>query len=1405
MGDGDDFQSQGQKSGNQQQTGSDAQPKKSGVELPAGVDAGALDVYRPQGQGQVSGSIDSTGKTGGGSAGASNRPKDAFEAMGGQIGGDSQQGGGSPEALQKQAGDNYIPPGSKQEAFNRLDEFNRQVDMQTKVPIIRTNPDGSVSVTNVDSGARTTWSPGGGSAIESANVNSNVAKGTEGAVYKQPEGQGLKEQEKGEAPKTPVESMPKPGQQPNDGAPKKAPDASEFYKGFKNASAEDQKKMVQDLRSSGLSKQEATQFVSEVAKMAKQDNNGGDQVLRQFKDQVTARPEAQVAQSNQGQNQKDAAPIQTQPQRPAEQAVVQPPVRQRDEVAQTTNVPIVGRPGSEAQPSGQPGRSGAGGPEGIVGTPGGGPAGPGGPGKGTEAAGTGPGGKADLQQQIDQQAGFPGRRGGQGQDGGGVGGGIGPGGQGGRIGDRDGGGPAGPGGKPGDKDSIGPGKGDLSGQAGRPGEQGGTGIKQPGGDVQAGQTKTGDGQVKVGDLQGRGGELPSRFGVFDLSERNGRMQLLGLLKDFEAGKPLDGKALSLDDKGLARLQDFLKGLNPKEFEQLKNMLTQGPDGDKLGKFLGDPILGKLKEFLGPGREGGSGDLASLLKGGTLDFSDKLTRSSVLGLLKEFESGKPFDAKAFGLDDKGAARLQDFLKGLNPKELEQLKTLLSQGADGDRTGKLLKLDDPVLSRLKDILESGRERTGTALNAEQLHRSAADRLADFLTSKQLMLGKDGEVRPMSMAALRELGAIVKDFNREFGLEPGKGALTLKDILSGNLQTALMAQDKGGSLEQSRFLAKLPPGQDEMFKGILEKMVNQGAITTLQRTAAMEGRDTRGSDLGKADAQVREATGQAQRAIDANLSQTKDAPVQKDIQAQKDLLTQIEQQTQLDARTEQERLDALKQIKLQSEADEEKLLDDEQRRQRELALLALKELEEKERREREEEEKQKQLEEQAKKKLDDRRQKYTVKDKDTLESIASRMHGDSGLSGLIFELNSNVIPVRKVNGKKLLDLKPKLVLWLPSPADIKDYRERPFVFSQKFEYVQNQEFASAEDELKAVLGANWAGDRADGSGSSEAAESVVDQQQASNVEHTAESLALAQSRRENVEKVLGPVDSKKEQKDGRTKYVVRLGDTLKSIAMRHPALGDVALWKLVAEVNDLSTATDSKGSPSATLKRGSSLVIPTTQEIEEYREKYQIRKPVVKPSVKSSSEKSGSADAKSARDSNAGKLNFEPYDADEDVTKVVLEAAGLLPKSQPEDKAPAPWLKLSVKKEEKPNEPAPIAGDAKEISTPVEAPSDSGIQTKHLSDSVRLVISDGKPGADIGFSSRLEIQHGGRWHPVITYEVYSDLALRHEFTVDGKKRTIRIDLPPSSVKELAENDVTSNWSRYCERFLSGQSISD
>jgi hypothetical protein len=66
----------------------------------------------------------------------------------------------------------------------------------------------------------------------------------------------------------------------------------------------------------------------------------------------------------------------------------------------------------------------------------------------------------------------------------------------------------------------------------------------------------------------------------------------------------------------------------------------------------------------------------------------------------------------------------------------------------------------------------------------------------------------------------------------------------------------------------------------------------------------------------------------------------------------------------------------------------------------------------------------------------------------------------------------------------------------------------------------------------------------------------------------------------------------------HIVRFGETLRSIALSHPALGDVSLWPLLAEKNQLSTERDANDRPVAKLTRGTRLLIPTPKEISAFR---------------------------------------------------------------------------------------------------------------------------------------------------------------------------------------------------------------
>ena len=194
----------------------------------------------------------------------------------------------------------------------------------------------------------------------------------------------------------------------------------------------------------------------------------------------------------------------------------------------------------------------------------------------------------------------------------------------------------------------------------------------------------------------------------------------------------------------------------------------------------------------------------------------------------------------------------------------------------------------------------------------------------------------------------------------------------------------------------------------------------------------------------------------------------------------------------------------------------------------------------------------EEQARK--DSQQSRYLVKRGDTLEKIAQVVFQDVSLVSLIYALNKRLIVKQMVDGLTVYLLKENTVLLLPSLRMVREWRQtRRFSLSIK-ENTSGSANVLAENET-------------------------------------------AKQRRLNIEKFLGPIGSAMTSAE-RLCVGVRLGDTLRSIAMKHPELEDINLWPLLAQCNSLSTAVDNKGVPVAQLKRGTSLLLPTQGEIADYR---------------------------------------------------------------------------------------------------------------------------------------------------------------------------------------------------------------
>ena len=187
------------------------------------------------------------------------------------------------------------------------------------------------------------------------------------------------------------------------------------------------------------------------------------------------------------------------------------------------------------------------------------------------------------------------------------------------------------------------------------------------------------------------------------------------------------------------------------------------------------------------------------------------------------------------------------------------------------------------------------------------------------------------------------------------------------------------------------------------------------------------------------------------------------------------------------------------------------------------------------------------------DNHQQKYVVKPNDTLESIAIKKFGSSELVELIYDINKAKITIKVVANKPRYVLKPGSVLILPSRRQVREWKQRRL--SQAANSIPN----SQRDFQRMPL---------------------VDE--------------AAAARRSNVESYLGPLNRNQDKVNTNKQYLVRLGDSLRSVAMKHPAINDVRLWKLLAMKNGLPTTTDAKGAPKAVLTRGQTLILPTPEEI-------------------------------------------------------------------------------------------------------------------------------------------------------------------------------------------------------------------
>jgi hypothetical protein len=471
------------------------------------------------------------------------------------------------------------------------------------------------------------------------------------------------------------------------------------------------------------------------------------------------------------------------------------------------------------------------------------------------------------------------------------------------------------------------------------------------------------------------------------------------------------------------------------------------------------------------------------------------------------------------------------------------------------------------------------------------------------------------------------------------------------------------------------------------------------------------------------------------------------------------------------------------------------------------------------REQEIKDKALRDQKRKEEDEKRIKYICKDGDTVQSIALKQLRDSRVAALIYQINKDVIPTRFVNGEQVPVLHAGLIIWLPSPKETREFRTKLVAGSTPGAGTQPQgekQFESVEDELAAKFGSNWSGDTA-------SAAAAAGQQTAASEPNSIErklmedAMADAKRRRENIEAALGPIAGKPANKTptGQTLYQVRLGDTLRSVAQKQPMLGDVNLWRLLAEVNGLSTEVDSKGQPTAGLSRGSKIKLPTPQEIAEYRQRIgsMAGQPMTREqrasktcrtcgrvSVASASLCPGCGyqfgDKSVVTTPSPSTISPATTQETRDAGTVILD--GISRTSQDSRRtedldlpaAPVPT-----------RQPAAAPQELEARATGSEGEGDAWTSFHEFEPACRLAKSAQTWEAAGGkLVIQLQLKEETKdWYPILEYDIFETHSIRHSFLREtGAKKSVRIDLPAPAAMELAQNDLLANWTNYKKKYF-------
>ncbi len=289
-------------------------------------------------------------------------------------------------------------------------------------------------------------------------------------------------------------------------------------------------------------------------------------------------------------------------------------------------------------------------------------------------------------------------------------------------------------------------------------------------------------------------------------------------------------------------------------------------------------------------------------------------------------------------------------------------------------------------------------------------------------------------------------------------------------------------------------------------------------------------------------------------------------------------------------------------------------------------------------------------------------------------------------------------------------------------------------------------------------------------------------------------------------------------RRQYLLKQGDTLESIATKE--LGDRRLAALVYQINKSTIpAKKQHGQTVIYLQPNAAIWLPAANDIDGFRASSLVDTPLMfeyvslynSPEEELAATFGGGVNDYNIALSHQSSINASNHQAmnahtrDVPTVQIRTDNANVTRTDHSDSQVSAmPEAKALPVNNQQSFDPD-IVSDTPGRSEPKASSSAVRNFIQKLSDIARLVeTAEEADGAESRHKTALEMCNNGIWSPVVAYEVFGDIRVRHEYQVDGKRRTMNIDLPPAVVCELAHNDLSSNWQTYCGNYLLARLVS-